>query len=120
MEYIVHYIVDGKEIDTDRVKKGTDKELKTIVPKADCTVSGWYLDKDLTNRITSNKISDISVIPNINADNCIISYDIYVYAVTTCSEQKNPETGDNIIIYIAGGIILIGLAAVVTKKILKK
>ena len=78
MEYIVHYIVDGKEIDTDRVKKGTDKELKTIVPKADCTVSDWYLDKELTNRITSNKISDISVTPNIDADNCIISYnDIY-------------------------------------------
>ena len=122
MEYIVHYIVDGKEIDTDRVKKGTDKELKTIVPKADCTVSDyWYLDKELTNRITSNKISDISVIPNIDADNCIISYnDIYVYAVTTCPEQKNPETGDNIVIYIVGGIILIGLATVVTKKLLNK
>lgn len=121
MEYIIHYVVDGEEIDTDKVKKGTDKELKTIVSKEDCTVSDWYLDKELTNKITSNKISDISVTPNIDADNCIISYnDIYVYAVTTCPEQKNPETGDNIVIYIVGGIILIGLAAVVTKKLLNK
>lgn len=122
MEYIVHYIVDNKEVGTDTVKKGTDKELmKYELSSSDCTLSSWYNDKELTNKISSNKIADISVTPNLDIDNCIVSYnDIYVYAINTCKGQKNPETGDNIIVYIAGGIILIGLAALVVKKLLSK
>lgn len=122
MEYVVHYMVDGTEVGIDTVKKGTNKELmKYKLSSSDCTLSSWYLDKALTNKISSNKISNISVSSNLDIDNCIVSYnDIYVYAVTTCGGQNNPETGDNIIVYIAGGIILIGLAALVIKKLLSK
>lgn len=122
MEYAVHYIVDGVEVGTDTVKKGTNKELMRYeLSSSNCTLSSWYLDKELTNKITSNNISDISVNANLDIDNCIVSYnDVYVYAVTTCEAQKNPETGDNVVIYIVGGIILIAGAALVTKKLLNK
>lgn len=121
MEYVIHYIVDGEEVDTDVVTRETNKELKKIDISNDCTISDWYLDEDLNVALISNKISDIGVTSNLDIDNCVISYnDVYVYAATTCPVYENPNTGDKIVIYFVGGFILISCGIVVTKKILNK
>ena len=78
--YIVRYFVDGKPFATDDCNYGEDLPLPSTV-KQGYVFSGWFLDEEFTQRLTSTKLSP-------NEDHVWNLYGYYKYNIR---EDNVPE-----------------------------
>lgn len=111
----------GNKIDSIDIKKGIDTTKKIEKPVRDgYEFNGWYLDEKLTQKVTFKTLGDIKPEKYVDSNGCIVGYkNISLYASWTKNEH-NPNTSDNIIIYISLGLLLIMGSIVITKKLTNK
>ena len=116
-EYTVYFIVDGKQVATD--KRVYESHVGITSSPFIENLDGWYRDSQMTIKLEANDISDSDVVEKKDSNNCVIGYeDVYLYGKTT--QNINPDTGDNIIIYISLGIALILCSSIVVKKVARR
>lgn len=85
--------------------------------------AGWYYDEELTN-----KVADLTFTQKFAENGCLVGYeDITIYAKWEKQEidkevpkVDNPDTGDNIVLYVAAGVILLAGCTIVIKKLTNK
>lgn len=113
------YIIDDTESKKVTISIVKDEEL--LVPSKEGYIfAGWYYDEEFTN-----EVSDLTFIQNFDENGCLVGYeDIVIYAKWEKKNETpkvdNPETGDNIILYVGVGVILLAGCIVVIKKLTNK
>ena len=116
-EYTVYFIVDGKQVATD--KRVYESHVGITSSPFIENLDGWYTDSQMTTKLSTNNTSALNIVEKKDSNNCVIGYeDVYLYGRTT--QNINPDTGDNIIIYISLGIALILCSSIVVKKVARR
>lgn len=116
------YVIDEKESKKATINVSNNEQL-LAVSKDGYKFMGWFNDKELTS-----KVSDLTFVQKFDENNCLVGYeDITVYAKWEKIEEEketpkvdNPDTGDNIILYVGAAVILLAGCIVVVKKLTNK